>query len=154
MPSKRPLQANIPNPGTVYIVSHLPLPPVKPARRIIFQRFFPPPPPPLSLPIVLNTCRRMYVCAHICIHALTRTRIRASIRVRMCGRVRAPTRLGERYGVPRGAIRRITTRDTPYLFLTLPLGPVSMCRKSVPMGKENLEFRKAIGESTLSRVTG
>ncbi len=65
---------------------------------------------------------RIHVRSRVRIHAYTRTRTRASIRVRTCGRMRAPTRLGERYAVPRGAIRRITGRDTPYLFLDPLLG--------------------------------
>ncbi len=52
-----------------------------------------------------RTYARSYMLAH--------TRIRALARARLAC-------VGERYAVPRGAIRRITGRDTPYLFLTLP----------------------------------
>ncbi len=48
----------------------------------------------------------LYVRAHARTYAHTPTRAGA----------RAPTRLGERYAVPRPVIRRITPRDTPYLF--------------------------------------
>ncbi len=51
---------------------------------------------------------------------VTHTRVRVCMRVYVRVRASARTRLacvGERYAVPRGVIRRITTRDTPYLFL-------------------------------------
>ncbi len=65
----------------------------------------------------------------MCIRVLSRARTceRMRVYVRACVRVRAGAHarlacVGERYAVPRGAIRRITGRDTPYLFLDLPEG--------------------------------
>ncbi len=59
---------------------------------------------------------RVRMCGCTRLHALAHARVRAHIRACTRWRMRAPTRLGERYAVPRPVIRRITTRDTPYLF--------------------------------------
>ncbi len=128
MPSKRPLQANIPNPGTVYIVSHLPLPPVKPARRVIFQHFFrsggggggegkvgggvfkvffpPPPPPPLLT----------YSTKHVQAHVRMRTHMytRAYAHAYTCEHTRAYVRARARAYAPWGEIRRTSRCDTAY----------------------------------------
>ncbi len=67
----------------------------------------------------MHTYERVYV--HVRVYA----RVRASA----CARLAC---VGERYAVPRGAIRRITTRDTPYLFLDPLEGPELNERLSDP----------------------